>query len=163
MEHKKIELQFEVYDSIKELDDESVKLIHEARKASLHAYAPYSGFKVGAAVMMANGKIVTGNNQENAAYPSGMCAERVAMFSASATYPGMIIKAIAITAHTEDRPLEEPVCPCGSCRQVLSEYEFRQKDNIKVLMAGEGGTVLVAENISLLLPFYFTYEVLKNQ
>ncbi len=162
MERKKLTLTFEVYDSIKEMDDVSVDLIQQARKASAHAYAPYSGFKVGAAVLLANGKIITGNNQENAAYPSGLCAERVAIFSASAMYPGEVVKAIAITAHAEDRPIEEPVCPCGSCRQVLSEYEYKQKENMRILMAGEGGTVLVAENVSSLLPYYFTGELLKR-
>src|ERR1035437_1956912 len=110
----------DVFDNEKQIPTEDLKLLKEAEKAMHNAYAPYSEFIVGAAVLLENGKLVTGNNQENAAYPSGICAERVAIFYACAQYPKVAVKTIAIICDTKTN---EPVTPCGACRQVIAEYE----------------------------------------
>ena len=133
-----------------------------AQKACNDAYAPYSGFFVGAAIRLNNGKIVTGTNQENVAYPSGLCAERVAIFSASSQYPDIPIDSIAVTAKTERFELTEPLAPCGACRQVMSEYEQLHHKPIRLLFSGGNQSILVAENIKTLLPFSFHANGLKK-
>ena len=138
------------------------KLLAAAQTAQRHAYAPYSNFKVGAAIWLDNGKIVTGNNQENAAYPSGLCAERVAVFAASSQYPDAVVKAIAITAHSEDFIISAPISPCGACRQVLAEYEYKSGTDIKLILTGETGKVWVIKSIRSLLPFTFDASNLKK-
>ncbi len=162
---KKITSQFEyeVYDHAGELPAIDQQLLKEATDAAAKAYAPYSGFNVGAAVLLENGIIVQGSNQENAAYPSGLCAERVAVFSASAHYPGIRIIAIAITAKFNDNNILLPVSPCGDCRQVIAEYEHRFEKNIRLIMTGENGTVTVVKNIKTLLPMLFNSEMLTNK
>src|SRR5690606_36818709 len=105
------------------------------------ACAPYAKFKVGAAVLLQNKTIVLGNNQENAAYPSGLCAERIAVFSAGANYPEQLIKAIAITASSGNKPVENPVPPCGACRHALAEYEIKQKQPMADYFMGEKGKI----------------------
>lgn len=114
---------YEVYDNLEELNAQDAELLQYAHKAAENAYAPYSRFHVGAAVRLANGKIVSGNNIENAAYPSGLCAERVTLFSVQAQYPGVAVEAIAVTAHSEKTLVDEPIAPCGACRQVMVEVE----------------------------------------
>ncbi|HKJ06343.1 MAG TPA: cytidine deaminase, partial [Flavobacteriaceae bacterium] len=131
-----------IFDAIDELPQAAQKVMNEAIKAKETAYAPYSKFKVGAALLLENGKIITGNNQENAAYPSGMCAERVAVWKAASTYPNVKIKMLAISASSATQQLTEPVAPCGACRQTLSEYEIVQKNNIEVYFMGETGKVV---------------------
>ena len=121
------------YDSIDELCENDRELLLIAREASNNAYAPYSKFCVGAAIKLTNDTIVIGNNQENSAYPSGLCAERVAMFSASAKYPGILIDKIAITSKSEKFLVDTPTFPCGACRQVLSEYENLYDKKIKII------------------------------
>lgn len=136
-------------------------LMESAIEARKNAYAPYSSFQVGAAVLMANGKIVIGSNQENACYPSGLCAERVAVFQAGALYPNEIIVAIAISATSLNYTVDVPAAPCGNCRQSISEYEVRQKKPIAILMMGEIGAVLKCDAIADLLPLTFTNSFLK--
>lgn len=155
---KKIEIRIPVerYEKESELDSNDKSLLQEAREASLSAYSPYSGFSVGAAVRLKNGIIIRGNNQENAAYPSGLCAERVALFFASSHYPGIPIEAIAVTAKTKARVISEPIALCGSCRQVLSEYENLHGQPIRIIMCGESGPVVIFGKASDLLPMSFS-------
>jgi len=138
------------------LDDESKKLIAEAEKALVHAYAPYSSFLVGAALRLNNGRIVTGTNQENAAYPSCMCAERVALFAKAAIYPDATIEHIAIVASRPSSTNLLPVTPCGSCRQVLLEFELRQSKPIEITMQVSEDQWVVLESAVALLPFNFS-------
>ncbi|OQA01388.1 MAG: Cytidine deaminase [Bacteroidetes bacterium ADurb.Bin408] len=143
------------YKSAEDLDKTMQKLVNAAREATQRAYAPYSNFKVGAAVLLDNGKIITGNNQENGAYPSGLCAERVAVFAAAAQYPDAVVKAVAIAAFSPAFTVKNPVTPCGACRQVLAEYENKSGKPIKVYMTGNKGKVLMTDSINTLLPFSF--------
>jgi cytidine deaminase len=152
-----------VYQSIEDLNHEDLELMNAAHKISKDAYAPYSNFYVGAAIRMDNGEICVGNNQENAAYPSGICAERVAIFSASAMHPNLVVKKIAVVAHSNQFLIDKPVSPCGSCRQVLAEYESKFKSNIKLLMMGETGKVYEIDSIKEILPLMFTAEDLLNK
>jgi cytidine deaminase len=147
--------QYDVYDNVDELSESERELIIVAKQVGLNAYAPYSHFFVGAAVLLENGIIVSGNNQENAAYPSGLCAERVAIFYASSQYPNQKILALAISAHSPHRLIDKPVAPCGSCRQAIAEYEFKFKHPIEILMMGEKGQIYKSASISNLLPLLF--------
>jgi len=153
MQKKTIETKFEIY-SYEELDNTRQLLINKAKEQVQKAYAPYSGFHVGAAIELENGEIITGNNQENSAYPSGLCAERVAMFYANSQYPDVAVKTLAIAAYTNGKFLEEPVTPCGSCRQVLLETEMRFDKNITILLYGTKEVYLI-ENVKQLLPLCF--------
>jgi cytidine deaminase len=153
--------EFDVYENDQGLTEEEATLLQKAREAMENAYAPYSNFHVGAAVLLYNGETVIGNNQENAAYPSGLCAERVAVFHAGALYPGVSVKAIAVTCKVHDRIIDHPITPCGACRQALAEYEDRYKRPIKVIMTGETGTIYVANSIETLLPLSFSKSHLK--
>ena len=130
-------------------------LLAVAHEAAKHAYAPYSHFKVGAAILLKNGHIISGNNQENAVFPSGLCAERVALFYAGSQFPETPIDKIAITAIGTEKEVIQPVPPCGSCRQALLEYEIKFGETIEVIMAGETGDVYVAKSVSDLLPLSF--------
>jgi cytidine deaminase len=147
---------FNVYNSEKELNDTDKNLLLAAKEALKKAYAPYSQFYVGAAVLLANGVTVTGNNQENAAYPSGLCAERVAIFHASSQYPDQKIIAIAVSAKTNHRVLDKPISPCGACRQSISEYEVKFNSDIRLIMGGETGEVYVSDSAANLLPLTFS-------
>ena len=140
------------FEESKELPQKDEELVEIAREISQSAHAPYSGIKVGAAVLLEDGTIIKGNNQENAVYPSGLCAERVAVFSASSLYPDTIIESIAISAFSNDHVIYDPVSPCGSCRQVLMEYEQKQKHPIKVILSGQKGKVLLIDCVADLLP-----------
>lgn len=142
------------YCSFDELSKQEKELINAAKKAGLEAYAPYSGFKVGSAVLLDNGKILTAGNQENAAYPSGLCAERVVLFYANATYPQNRVLSLAVTANKGGIFTKDPITPCGSCRQVLLESEQRQNTAIRLLLYGEK-EVAVAESAASLLPLSF--------
>ncbi|MFW6202811.1 MAG: cytidine deaminase [Marinilabilia sp.] len=150
---------FEEFGSDKELITEEQNLPALAREAAINAYAPYSKFHVGAAVLLENGKVITGSNQENAAYPSGLCAERVALFYASAHCPEVPVKAIAIAAVKDHEPLEIPVPPCGSCRQVFIEWENRFEKPFAVIMAGTK-KIIRTEKAAYLLPFNFQKDFL---
>jgi len=151
---------FNVYDSEIELNDTDKNLLLAAKEALKKAYAPYSEFYVGAAVLLANGITVTGNNQENAAYPSGLCAERVAIFHASSQYPDQKIIAIAVSAKTNHRVLDKPISPCGACRQSISEYEGKFNSDIRLIMGGETGEVYVSDSAANLLPLTFSNKSL---
>lgn len=151
---KRVEIEYEEFDSYTELPEEDRLLVEKAIEAVNGSYSPYSGFKVGAALRLTGGEILKGANQENAAYPSGLCAERSVMFYANANYPSLPVEAIAIVAST-DRGLEEGITyPCGACRQVMIEFEKRGGRDIKVILAGEK-KVEVFKSVRDLLPFAF--------
>jgi cytidine deaminase len=162
MEKLNLALEFEIYSSAEELSKEDRDLLSQATQAAENAYAPYSLFKVGAAVRLQSGKIVSGNNQENVAYPSGLCAERVAMFYASANFPGDPVAAIAVTARAINFELEGPVTPCGSCRQVMAEAESLNEHKIRVIMQGGNGKIMVSRSVENLLPISFKADGLKK-
>lgn len=162
MKKLEINLTFNVFDSASTLDKKLEELTTESRNAATRAYAPYSKFNVGAAILLETGEVITGNNQENAAYPSGLCAERVAIFAASSLHPGVKIKAIAVYAKGEDSSYEEPVTPCGGCRQALLEYENKQNSPIPVYMTGPNGKVIEAPSVTSLLPLAFGSFQLKG-
>ena len=155
MENKKLIIDYVEYGSLAELPDDARRLMECVMESAHKAYAPYSKFHVGAAVRLANGAIVLGNNIENAAYPSGLCAERVAMFGAMAQYPGVPIQALAITAWSATKAIEEPVAPCGSCRQVMVEVEQTSTCPLRVLCQGETGPIMVFDGVESLMPFIF--------
>ena len=150
-----INTNFSVFDSISELPSEIQSLMQQAIEVRKNAYAPYSHFRVGAAILLDNGKVVLGSNQENAAYPSGLCAERVAIFQAGAIYPNAKIVQLAITAASDTNPTKSPIPPCGSCRQSIAEYEFKQDTPIEIYFMGESGEVYKSNSISNLLPLSF--------
>lgn len=136
MTEKKINISFEEYSSIEELNAEDRELASEALLAMQNAYAPYSHFHVGAAVRMSNGQIVRGSNQENAAFPSGLCAERTAMFAASARYPDKDMRSIALAGGVHGRLALQPATPCGACRQVMAQYQRKAGKPMSVIMIG---------------------------
>lgn len=154
---------YTVYTDEKELaaneasDAELLRLAHEATNNS---YVPYSKFHVGAAVRLANGVIIKGCNIENAAYPSGLCAERVTLFAAQAQYPDVPVEALAITARSEITEVKEPVAPCGACRQVMVETEQRSGQPMRIICQGESGPVFVFDGIETLMPFIFLTKFL---
>ncbi len=143
------------FESVAELSAQEQDLFSKAVEAQQNAYAPYSKFHVGASVLLEDGTIVTGNNQENAAYPSGMCAERVAIWKVGSSYPDKKVLAIAIVAGSELKSVDRPVGPCGACRQTILEYEINQKENIELLFKGDKGPIIKVKSISDLLPFNF--------
>ncbi|MBK9283281.1 MAG: cytidine deaminase [Sphingobacteriaceae bacterium] len=155
MNQLKIEAAFDVFANENDLNKEDLHLLQSAKVALNNAYAPYSKFLVGAAILLENDVIVTGNNQENAAYPSGMCAERVAAFHASSLYPNIKFKTIAISVKSENRCIDIPVSPCGACRQSLLEYEVKFNYPIRLIMSGEKGEVYISKSIVNLLPIAF--------
>jgi len=141
-------------------DQHAITLCSESIEALSHAYAPYSDYQVGAALRLENGSIIQGSNQENAVYPLGLCAERVALFNASSLHPGITIKSLAVTTKKELDEDELPPFPCGSCRQVILEIEQKQHSPIKLYMVGSNNSVCIVEGISNLLPFSFGRECL---
>ena len=161
---RKIEIKAVIteLDSLNELSVEEKALMMEAKTASDSAYAPYSNFFVGAAALLENGLIITGNNQENVAYPSGLCAERVAVYAAGAKFPGVKIKTIAITAKSKSFLVNYPVSPCGACRQAMAEYENRYQSDIRLILMGEEGKIHIVDSVSTLLPLIFKEEGLKK-
>lgn len=146
---------FKVYESLNELDENTMNLMNKAIQARKTAYAPYSKFSVGAALELDNGEIVLGTNQENAAYPSGLCAERVAIFYAGSQFPNSKVLKICITASPIDRDSDIPIPPCGACRQSIAEYEFKQEKPIEIYFMGAKGEVYKSESLKNLLPFMF--------
>jgi cytidine deaminase len=159
MRTKELRIFVYEYNTVWDLPEADQQLVFTAREAAKNAYAPYSGFSVGAALLLSNGKVITGNNQENAAYPTSLCAERVALFYAHATFPGVAVKAIAVTASTANGLINDPVKPCGSCRQALVETEVRFKSPVRIILDGNK-KVQVFEGIDNLLPFAFKPESL---
>ena len=155
-----IETKVNVY-KFEELSDENQQLVEKAKEQVAKAYAPYSEFRVGAAVLLANGEVFGGSNQENSAYPSGLCAERVAMFYANSQYPEVPVKTIAISAYNNGMFLPEPITPCGSCRQVLLESESRFETGITIILYGTDN-IYVLENVKQLLPLCFEKSSLSK-
>ena len=154
MKQRAITLRLAEYDTIDDLPGPLAGLVNQAIAAARNAYAPYSGYRVGAAVELENGKVITGNNQENAAYPSGLCAERVALFYAGSRYPEVPPKAVAIAAILDGEIQEQPVTPCGGCRQVLYESEIRGGNPLQVILYGTKKTLILQRAVDLLpLPF----------
>jgi cytidine deaminase len=154
MTKKKLEFEYLEVTQLDNLSDKDIELIEKAKEASKNAYAPYSKFHVGAALLLDNGEIILGSNQENAAYPSGICAERTALYYAGSRYPDAAVKCIAITAGNEEGFVRLPISPCGSCRQVIIEAQQRHDSKIKIIMYGNEMTRIV-ENAYDLLPFPF--------
>lgn len=150
-----ITTQFSVFDSVQELPADIQDLMQQAVAIRKNAYAPYSLFRVGVALVLDNGKIVLGSNQENAAYPSGLCAERVAIFQAGAIYPEAKILKMAITAASDNNKTTTPIPPCGSCRQSIAEYEIKQNTPIEIYFMGEIGAIYKSASLKNLLPFMF--------
>jgi cytidine deaminase len=150
---KTIETKVSIY-NFDELDESQKTLINKAKEQVNKAYAPYSEFHVGAAIELENGEIFAASNQENSAYPSGLCAERVAMFFANAQYPEIPARTMAIAAFTNGNFLAEPITPCGSCRQVLLETEMRFEKNIEILLYGTKHVYKI-DNVKQLLPLCF--------
>ncbi|OFY62740.1 MAG: cytidine deaminase [Bacteroidetes bacterium RIFCSPLOWO2_02_FULL_36_8] len=158
---EEIKIKYKVFNRSDKINTTDELLLKNAENAVKNAYAPYSDFHVGAAVRLKNGKIVTGNNQENAAYSSGLCAERVAVFSAVSQFPTIPISAIAICAAKGKQKPTVPVPPCGACRQVLLEYEEYFKSPIKVLIRnGKTKKIIVIDSVADLLPFKFNKSFL---
>ena len=137
-----------------ELLSEEKIIVDKAKEATSRAYAPYSKFQVGAAALLANGEIITGNNQENVAFPSGLCAERTTLFYAHSQYPNESVQALAIAAYTEGDFLDRPISPCGACRQVMLETEMRFHQPVKIILYGKK-EILIAESVKDLLPLAF--------
>jgi len=160
MKEIKIESNFIVYNSINELPDDIKSLMDEAIDAREKAYAPYSKFEVGTAMLLDNGEVVTGNNQENASYPSGLCAERTAIYYAGSKYPNAKILKIAISASSKNQETSTPIPPCGACRQAISEYEEKQDLPIEIYFMGKVGEVVKSDSLVNLLPFVFKKSAL---
>lgn len=156
MKKKEFVLSYQSYENIDALPAADKELIQQARENTKNAYAPYSHFHVSAVAKLVNGKVVTGTNQENAAYPVGICAERVLLSAVSSLYPNAAIDTIAITYHNLDGESKKPVSPCGMCRQALSEYEQLSKNPIRILLSGMEGEVLEIQKSSQLLPLSFS-------
>jgi cytidine deaminase len=162
MNRQNFNISYELYDGIEELSEADQLLCTHAKKALASSYSPYSQFKVGTAVLLSDGQLVLGSNQENVAYPSGLCAERVALFTVGAAYPNAIIKAMAITAHTANFKIENPVTSCGACLQTMSEFEKKQNSPIEILFYCLDGKILKVKSIDCLLPFGFVESRLEN-
>ena len=155
-----IETHFSIFESIQELPKDIQRLMLEAISTRKTAYAPYSKFKVGVALELDNGEIILGSNQENAAYPSGLCAERVAVFYAGAKYPEAKITKMAISAASENTTTGAPIPPCGACRQSIAEYEIKQNNPIEIYFMGEIGSIYKSESLKNLLPLLFDKKFL---
>jgi len=160
MKEIKIESTLYVFSSIEEVPDDIQSLMKQAASARKKAYAPYSKFSVGAALLLENGEVITGNNQENASYPSGLCAERTAIYYAGAQYPDIKILKIAITAGSQVKLTNSPIPPCGACRQAIAEYEVKQETPIEIYFMGETGKVIKSNSLANLLPLVFDKSVL---
>lgn len=154
---KAIEYSFRYhqYSKVEDLNEEDQMLIEKSIEAQKSSYSPYSNFKVGAAVLLENGEVILGSNQENGAFPSGLCAERVSLFYAGARYPKVPVKTIAISASHNKKQIKDPISPCGACRQVMLETRNNGGKPLRVILAGSR-KVLVIEDVSFLLPFNFS-------
>ncbi|WP_138434886.1 cytidine deaminase [Winogradskyella algicola] len=155
MKEVKIESTFKVYEGFSELPDDIQHLMQSAIETRENAYAPYSKFKVGAAILLDNNEVVVGSNQENASYPSGLCAERTAIYYAGAKYPTAKILKMALTASSQNQITDSPIPPCGACRQAISEYEIKQDKPIEIYFMGATGKVVKSNSLANLLPLGF--------
>jgi len=163
MVHHEIKIAFEEYDSLQELNKTDQTLCLEAVKALKNSHSPYSKFRVGVAMGLQSGAIIHASNQENVAYPSGLCAERVALFHWGANHPDDPIETMAITAHSDEFAILKPITSCGACLQVLAEYEKKQKKQIRILLYCQQGPIWVVKGIENQLPFLFFEDRLVNQ
>lgn|SRR5690348_5510181 len=154
------QFSYEIYDSADELDLSDAELLKKAKDATRNAYAPYSRFRVGAAAKLDNGQVITGTNQENASFPAGICAERVLMSTAASLYSGVPIATLAISYHNDNGVSDNPISPCGICRQSLQEFEQRTGKPIRLILGGETGTVYIIPQSTLLLPLAFSGDEL---
>ena len=160
-EKEEYKFSFDLYASSEELDQQDSWLLNEARATTEFAYAPYSNFHVGAAARLVNGETITGTNQENASYPAGLCAERVLLSTAASRFPGVAIETMAISYNNLKGSSDNPVSPCGICRQTLTEFQQRTGQVIRIILSGMEGKVQVIENAEQLLPFCFGSANLK--
>lgn len=160
MKEKEIISKVRIYD-YEELSEADRELIDKAKEATQTSYAPFSKFCVGAAARLSDGRIVTGNNQENAAFPSSLCAERTALFYANARYPEKSVEELAIAAYAHGAFLKAPIPPCGACRQVILGVEERYGRPVRILLFGEEGTYVV-DSVKALLPLQFTGETMNE-
>jgi cytidine deaminase len=164
MTEHQIEIAFKEYQTLTELDKPAHDLCLEAVKAMEGSHSPYSKFRVGAALRLKSGKIIYGSNQENVAYPSGLCAERVALFYWGANHADDPIEAMAVTASTDEFEISQPVTSCGSCLQVLAEYEKKQNKPIEIILFCNKGPVWVMNGVDSFLPFlFFEKRLLKAE
>jgi len=161
MKKEEYSFSFEVYNSIDDLLPGDARLVSEARNVTANAYAPYSHFNVGAVAKLANGQTVIGTNQENAAYPVGICAERVLLSSAATLFPNIAIDTLAISYNNKNGKSNHPISPCGICRQTLLEYEERVKQPIRLILSGLEGKIYIIKKASQLLPLSFGGDDLK--
>jgi cytidine deaminase len=152
---KEFRFDYKLFSDWRELCETDKALIQNAFDAMENAYAPYSKFRVGAVALMEDGSIIKGNNQENIAYPSGLCAERVALFYAGANFPGKVVQKLVIVAKGELMATEQLLSPCGGCRQVMLETENRQNSPIQVLLVNQDNRALILNSVKDLLPFGF--------
>lgn len=160
MKELKIECKLSVFENISQLPNSIQTLMSHAIEARKKAYAPYSNFNVGCAILLDNNEIVTGSNQENASYPSGLCAERTAIYYAGAKYPDVKILRMAISAASNNGQTFEPIPPCGACRQAIAEYELKQQEPIEIYFMGAEGKVMKSNSLVNLLPLVFDKSVL---
>jgi cytidine deaminase len=158
MNTQNFNISYETYEGIEELSETDKMLCLKAKEALSTSYSPYSKFKVGTAVLLADGRVVLGSNQENVAYPSGLCAERVALFNVGSNYPNESIRTMAITAYTENFKIENPVTSCGACLQTMSEFEKKQNSSIEILFYCIDGKILKVKGVDCLLPFGFVED-----
>jgi len=157
-----LNISFEQYAGIDELIEKDRILCQQAERALATSYSPYSKFRVGTAIRLASGEIALGSNQENLAYPSGLCAERVALFAIGARYPDAVIESMAITAQTDHFEILKPVTSCGGCLQVMIEFERKQQSPIEVIFYCLNGEVLKVPSVKSLLPFAFVEDRLER-
>ena len=152
---KEYSFKFQLYPNWESLQTVDISVVNKAFEAMEKAYAPYSKFKVGAALLLEDGQIIQGNNQENIAYPSGLCAERVALFHAGAQFPGIAVDLICIVAKGDLMPISQLLSPCGACRQVMLESENRQNKPIRIILVNQNNRTMCIDSVQNLLPFGF--------
>lgn len=152
---KEYSFKFQLYPNLESLPTIDISIVNKAFEAMEKAYAPYSKFKVGAALLLEDGQIIQGNNQENIAYPSGLCAERIALFHANAQFPEIAVELICIVAKGDLMPISQFISPCGACRQVMLESENRQNKPIRIILVNQDNRILCIDSVQNLLPFGF--------
>lgn len=157
-----LQISYFTYSSIDELSEDEKNLFQHSDSVALNAYAPYSNFKVGAALLLENGEVISGSNQENMAYPSGTCAERTTVFYAKAKFPNQSIQKIAISCISDSAKTDDVFTPCGACRQVLHEYEQTQSSPIQVFLKNANGTITKFNSVADLLPLGFKVKGLSK-
>jgi cytidine deaminase len=160
MKQNEYKFSYEVYNAIDELNEDDRYLLNKAQEATQNAWAPYSRFRVGAVARLKSGAIVMGANQENASYPAGICAERVLLSSAGASYPGDPVETMAVSYEGDGVVSDHPISPCGICRQTLQEFEHRTQHPVRLILAGKTGKVYIIPSAGMLLPLAFTGDEL---